>query len=111
LADLGSNPGTPISNGDTNYTASATFIQAGVANYRATGSDKLLNISHQVADHVCAMFGPEGLNKVCGHAEIEPALVELYRVTGERRYLDQASVFIERRGTGTLPRFEFGQAY
>lgn len=87
------------------------LIQAGVANYRATGNDKLLNISRQVADHVCTMFGPEGLNKVCGHAEIETALVELYRVTGERRYLDQASVFIERRGTGTLPLFEFGQAY
>lgn len=87
------------------------LIQAGVANYRATGNDKLLNISRRVADHVCIMFGPEGLNKVCGHAEIEPALVELYRITGERRYLDQASVFIERRGTGTLPLFEFGQAY
>lgn len=41
----------------------------------------------------------------------EVALVELFRTTGDRRYLDQASVFVERRGTGTLPLFEFGTAY
>lgn len=87
------------------------LIQAAVANHRGTGEDKLLDIARKLADHVCIMFGPDGLDKVCGHAEIEVALVELYRVTGEIRYLDQAEVFIERRGTGTLPLFEFGQAY
>jgi len=39
---------------------------------------------------------------VCGHPEIETALVELYRETGERRYLDLAAYFIDRRGAGTL---------
>ncbi|MFB8369473.1 glycoside hydrolase family 127 protein [Pseudarthrobacter sp. NPDC055928] len=87
------------------------LIQAAVANHRATGATKLLNVARKLADHVCTMFGEHGLNKVCGHAEIEVALVELYRVTNERRYLDQAKIFIERRGTGTLPLFEFGQAY
>jgi DUF1680 family protein len=87
------------------------LIQAAVANYRATGELKLLGIARKVADHVCTMFGVDGLNRVCGHAEVETALVELYRVTGERRYLDQASLFVDRRGTGTLPLFEFGQAF
>lgn len=87
------------------------LIQAAVANHRATGATKLLNVARKLADHVCTMFGAHGLNKVCGHAEIEVALVELYRVTDDRRYLDQAKIFIERRGTGTLPLFEFGQAY
>jgi DUF1680 family protein len=87
------------------------LIQAAVADYRATREEKLLGIARKVADHVCTMFGVDGLNRICGHAEVEMALVELYRVTGERRYLDQASLFVERRGTGTLPLFEFGQAF
>jgi DUF1680 family protein len=87
------------------------LIQAAVANHRATGSEKFLAVARRVGDHVVTMFGPDGLNKVCGHAEIELGLVELYRETGDRRYLDQASVFVERRGTGTLPLFEFGTAY
>ena len=34
----------------------------------------------------------------CGHPEIELALVKLYRLTGERRYLDLARFFIDERG-------------
>jgi hypothetical protein len=48
---------------------------------------------------------------VCGHPEIEMALVELFRATGERRYLEVARLFIERRGTGTLGSHRFGQEY
>lgn len=87
------------------------FIQAAVANHRATGDERLLTVARRLADHVCLMFGTDGLDRVCGHAEIELALAELGRVTGEPRYLAQASVFVERRGTGTLPLFEFGAAY
>ena len=87
------------------------LMQAAVAHKRSTGSDRLLEVARRLADHVCVMFGPSGLNRVCGHAEVELGLVELFRQTGERRYLEQASLFIERRGTGTLPLFEFGAAF
>lgn len=87
------------------------FIQSAVAHHRATRTNELLDVARALADHVCVMFGEDGLNRVCGHAEIELALVELFRETGEQRYLEQASVFVERRGTGTLPLFEFGAAY
>lgn len=87
------------------------LIQAAVAHHRSTGENRFLQIAIRVADHVCTMFGADGLNRVCGHAEIEVALVELYRVTGDERYLTQAKIFVERRGEGTLPLFEFGQAY
>ncbi|QNE37646.1 glycoside hydrolase family 127 protein [Leifsonia shinshuensis] len=87
------------------------LMQAAVAHHRATGSDRLLKVAIRLADHVCVMFGPDGLNQVCGHAEVELGLVELHRITGEQKYLDQAALFIERRGEGTLPLFEFGRAF
>jgi len=83
------------------------LIQAAVAHARATGSNRLLDVATRFADHLCEVFGPEDEGKrpgVDGHPEIEMALVELYRVTGQRRYLDQARFFLDLRGTGFLGR-------
>ncbi|MFF8973896.1 glycoside hydrolase family 127 protein [Streptomyces sp. NPDC014995] len=87
------------------------LIQAGVARTRARGEGELAKTARRAADHVCATFGPGGIEGVCGHPEIETALVELARATGEQRYLDQAALFVDRRGHGTLPDIEFGRAY
>ncbi|GAA2631352.1 glycoside hydrolase family 127 protein [Paractinoplanes durhamensis] len=87
------------------------LIQAAVARARVSGPDLLVQIAVRAADHVCDMFGPDGITSVCGHPEIEPALAELYRVTGERRYLDQARLFVERRGHQVLADIEFGRSY
>jgi DUF1680 family protein len=87
------------------------LIQAGVAQTRARGEGELTKIARRAADHVCATFGPGGIERVCGHPEIETALVELARLTGEQRYLDQAALFVDRRGHGTLADIEFGRAY
>ena len=60
-----------------------------------------------------ASFGAgEGrIDGVCGHPEIETALVELYRETGVRAYLDAAGFFIDRRGYGLLGPGRFGAQY
>ncbi|BBH70580.1 hypothetical protein ACTI_72650 [Actinoplanes sp. OR16] len=87
------------------------LIQAAVARARTHGADQLVEVAIRAADHLCAVFGPDGIPSVCGHAEIEPALVELYRVTGNRTYLDQAALFISRRGNQVLSDIEFGRAY
>ncbi|MET7655586.1 MULTISPECIES: beta-L-arabinofuranosidase domain-containing protein [unclassified Streptomyces] len=87
------------------------LIQAGVAQARARGEGELAKVARRAADHVCATFGPGGVEGVCGHPEIETALVELARATGEQRYLDQAALFVARRGHGTLADPEFGRAY
>ncbi|MGX5207285.1 glycoside hydrolase family 127 protein [Streptomyces violaceus] len=87
------------------------LIQAGVAQARARGESELAKIARRAADHICAAFGPDGNQGICGHPEIETALVELARLTGEQRYLDQAALFLGRRGHGTLADIEFGPAY
>ena len=87
------------------------LIQAGVARARTHGPDLLVDVARRAADHVCDTFGPDGIASVCGHAEIEPALVELFRLTGERGYLEQARLFVERRGHQVLADIEFGRSY
>jgi uncharacterized protein len=87
------------------------LLQAAVARARTRGPDPLLMIARRAADHVCDTFGQGGLPGICGHPQIEPALVELARVTGEQRYVDQAALFVARRGHRTLPEQEFGAAY
>jgi uncharacterized protein len=90
------------------YCAGHLF-QAAVAHYRATGSDRLLNVARRFADHIDATFGPGKRQATPGHPEIETALVELYRETGERRYLDLAVFLLDNRGHGWLgPSHRYG---
>ncbi|MET7694346.1 beta-L-arabinofuranosidase domain-containing protein [Streptomyces sp. NPDC005483] len=87
------------------------LIQAAVAHHRATGRPELLDVAVRFADHIDSVFGPADSGKplggIDGHPEVETALVELYRETGERRYLDLAGYFVDRFGHGALG----GEAY
>lgn len=74
------------------------LIQAAVGHFRCTGKSQMLEIALRFADYLCDVFGPEGRNGTCGHQQIEMALVDLYRLTREPRYLQQAQLFIDRRG-------------
>lgn len=76
------------------------LIEAAVAYYRATGNDRLLNIARKFADHINNVFGPDErkLKGYPGHQEIELALIKLYEVTKDEKYLNLARYFIEERG-------------
>ncbi|UFU06655.1 glycoside hydrolase family 127 protein [Ruania halotolerans] len=87
------------------------MIQAGVALARAAGRDDLLTLARRFADLLDDRFGPGGDEGICGHPEIETALVELYRHTGERRYLTLAERMIDLRGTGLLKVGGLGATY
>lgn len=89
------------------------LIQAAVAAHRAAGDPALLAIARRVADLVVDSFGTEDgrIDGICGHPEIETALVELFRETGEASYLTRATYFIDRHGHGLLPDGRFGRQY
>lgn len=76
------------------------LIEAAVAYYEATGKTAFLKMMERNADHIASTFGPNPgqIHGYPGHQEIELALVKLYRVTGEKRYLDLAGYFLDERG-------------
>lgn len=66
------------------------LLQAGIAYYRATGNRRLLDGGMRMADYFVNNFGPDKRPMFTGHPELELAMVELYRTTSERKYLDFA---------------------
>lgn len=76
------------------------MYEAAVAHYQATGKRSLLDIAIKNADLVCEVFGlgEEQIKYPSGHPIIEMALVKLYRVAGEEKYLNQARYFVEEAG-------------
>jgi DUF1680 family protein len=87
------------------------LIQAAVAWHRTLSDDRLLEIAVRAADRIEREFGVDGRPGVDGHPGIEMALVELTRVTGERRYLALAARMVDLRGHGLLGGGRFGAAY
>ncbi len=74
------------------------MIEAGVAYYYATGKRKFLDVCIRWANHFDALFGPSKRNWVTGHQELELALVKLYKVTNDKKYLSLADWLLSERG-------------
>lgn len=76
------------------------LAEGAVAYYQATGKDKLLNAARRYADYIDTIFGEdEGKSKgYPGHEIAEMALVRLYDVTGDKRYLKLSEYFVNQRG-------------
>ena len=78
---------------------SGHMMEAAVAHFQATGKTSLLEIMKKNADCIDSIFGAGKRRGFPGHPEVELALVRLYEVTGERRYLNLAQYFLDERGT------------
>jgi DUF1680 family protein len=89
------------------------LFQAAVARVRTRpdADDGLVAVARRAADLVCEVFGEGGDERICGHAEVEVGLAELGRALGEPRYIEQARLFVERHGRGTLRDIEWGRSY
>jgi hypothetical protein len=85
------------------------MIEAAVSYYEATGKRKLLDVVCRFTDLVDSLMGAEDgkMKGYPGHQEIELALVRLYSVTKEKRYLNLAKYFINERGKE--PNFFFDE--
>jgi len=70
------------------------LLQGAIAYYRATGKRKLLDGGIRFVNYMIEHFGPAKRPALTGHPEFEMALVELYRTTGDRRYLDYAGYLL-----------------
>jgi DUF1680 family protein len=101
---------TDFAHGHELYCAGHLF-QAAVAHHRATGEGGLLRVARRFADYLDASFGPGKRPAAPGHPEIEMGLTELYRETGERRYLELARFLLDQRGHGWLGPGRFDSAY
>ncbi len=74
------------------------LYEAAVAHYQATGKRSLLEIALKAAELLVQTFGPDKQAIWPGHQVTEIGLVKLYRVTGEKRYLDLAKFMLDVRG-------------
>ena len=76
------------------------MVEGAVAHYRATGKRNFLDIAIRYADCVSRAIGDgEGQRAlVPGHQIAEMALAKLYLATGDKKYLDQAKFFLDKRG-------------
>lgn len=87
------------------------MFEAGVAYYQTTRKRELLDVCLKAADLLCKDFGWNALHTYPGHQEVEIGLVKLYRVTGEKKYLDLAKFFLDVRGKCNLPGDMYSQSH
>jgi DUF1680 family protein len=80
------------------------LTEAAVAYYSITGKRKLLDAVIRFADCIDKNIGPEEgkLHGYPGHETAEMALVRLYGITKDERYLKLAKYFIDQRGQKPL---------
>lgn len=88
---------------------SGHLFEAAAAHYAATGKRNFLDIALKNADLLTQVFGPGKNETPPGHQIVETGLIRLYRITGEKKYLDLARFFLDGRGDSTT--HELGGPY
>lgn len=78
------------------------LMQGAVAAHRNADGATLMEVSKKFGDLLNNEFGPGKREGLCGHPEIETALFELARETGDNRYAELSALMIDRRGKNLL---------
>ncbi|MFX0002695.1 MAG: glycoside hydrolase family 127 protein [Candidatus Hodarchaeota archaeon] len=82
------------------------LIEAAIGYYKATSKKRLLEVAIKCADLIYNEFGAGKLERIPGHQEIEIALIRLYKITSNKKYLDLAKFFLDIRSTTKIFDFE-----
>ncbi len=77
---------------------SGHFYEAAVAHFQATGKRTMLDMAIKNANLIYNTIGKDKIRVAPGHQVIEMGLAKLYRVTGDKRYLELAQYFVDERG-------------
>jgi DUF1680 family protein len=79
---------------------SGHMIEAAVVHFEATGKRNFLDIAIKNADLLVRTFGDgkDQVQGVPGHQIVETGLVNLYKLTNNKAYLDLAKYFLDNRG-------------
>ena len=87
--------------GDHELYCAGHLIEAAISYYQATNKDKFLKIMEKYLSFIEESFiiNKTSAFSTCGHEEIELALLRLYDLTQNKKYLDMASFFINTRGS------------
>src|SRR5213079_110209 len=82
------------------------MLQGAIAYYRGTGDRKMLDAGIRfVNNFLLPDYGPAPKKPiVSGHPEIEMGLIELYRMTGDKRQLDLAAYILQGDDRLQLPK-------
>lgn len=86
------------------------LLTAGAVHFQATGKTSLLDVAKKCADYLYATFQPRP--KELAHFGWNPSnimgLADLYRATGNDRYLELAGIFVDMRGSQPWPKAAWG---
>lgn len=83
------------------------LVEAAVAYFKTTGKRKLLDVTEKYLDYVYDVFivKKESAFVTPGHEEIELALIKLYELTENKKYLEMCLFFIDSRGVADEPEY------
>jgi len=85
------------------------MYEAAVAHFLATGKRSFLDVAIRNADLIYDICITQGNDYVPGHQEIEIGLAKLYRVTGDKRYIELAKHLLDIRAAASSG--EYSQAH
>ena len=73
------------------------LLTAGVMHHRMTGQDNLLAVARRAGDFMCANVGVKVEPAMAHNPSAIMGLVELYRLTDDKKYLACAQLIVDRR--------------
>lgn len=79
------------------------LLTAGCVHQRMTGKDSLMKVAVRSADFLCETLGVSVSPSYAHNPSAIMGLVEMYRETGRRKYLDCARLIIDKRGNNPRP--------